>query len=92
MPEGEAFAVFNNQEGIDSLIERLQEERPELVVLEASGRYERPAAAAIAASCHPRGRGQSPPSSRLRQGHRTPRKDRANRRRDPRLLRRSRGS
>ena len=51
MPDGEAFAVFNNQEGIDSLIERLQEAaRPELVVLEASGRYERPAAAAIAAA------------------------------------------
>ncbi len=52
MPDGEAFAVANDQEGIDSLIEHLQEEeaRPELVVLEASGRYERPAAAAIAAA------------------------------------------
>jgi transposase len=52
MPEGEAFALANDQEeGIDSLIEHLQEEaRPELVVLEASGRYERPAAAAIAAA------------------------------------------
>jgi transposase len=49
MPEGEAFAIANNQEGIDSLIERLEEARPDLVVLEASGRYERPAAAAIAA-------------------------------------------
>jgi transposase len=49
MPEGEALCVANDQEGIDSLIERLQEARPELVVLEASGRYERPAAAAIAA-------------------------------------------
>ena len=55
MPEGEAFAVANDQEGIDSLIEHLQEEvaRPELVVLEASGRYERPAAAAIAAASIP---------------------------------------
>jgi transposase len=50
MPEGEAFAVANDQEGIDSLLRRLEEARPELVVLEASGRYERPAAAAIAAS------------------------------------------
>jgi transposase len=51
MPEGEAFAFANDQEGIDSLIEHLQEEaRPELVILEASGRYERPAAAAIAAA------------------------------------------
>jgi transposase len=49
MPEGEALCVANDQEGIDSLIERLQEARPELVVLEASGRYERPATAAIAA-------------------------------------------
>ena len=55
MPEGEAFAVANDQEGIDSLLEHLQEEvlHPELVVLEASGRYERPAAAAIAAAAIP---------------------------------------
>ncbi len=32
MPEGEAFAVANDQEGIDSLIEHLQGVRPELVV------------------------------------------------------------
>ena len=50
MPEGEAFALANDQEGIDSLIERLEEAPPELVVLGASGRYERPAAAAIAAA------------------------------------------
>src|SRR5215216_1219569 len=50
MPEGEAFALANDQEGIDSLIERLEEAPPELVVLEASGRYERPAAASIAAA------------------------------------------
>lgn len=50
MPDGQTFAVANDQEGIDSLIERLERMRPELVVLEATGRYERPAAAAIAAS------------------------------------------
>ena len=50
MPDGETFAVSNDQEGIDSLIKRLEQMRPELVILEASGRYERPAAAAIAAS------------------------------------------
>ncbi len=50
MPDGQIFAVANDQEGIDSLLRRLEEIRPELVVLEASGRYERPAAAAIAAS------------------------------------------
>jgi len=47
---GRGFALANDQEGIDSLIERLEEAPPELVVLEASGRYERPAAAAIAAA------------------------------------------
>ncbi len=50
LPEGEAFAVANDPEGIDSLLERLEVARPELVVLEATAGYERPAAAAIAAS------------------------------------------
>lgn len=51
LPKGEVFAVNNDPEGIDALVERLlQGERPELVVLEATGRYERPAATAIAAA------------------------------------------
>jgi transposase len=49
MPEGRAFAVTNDQAGIDELLERLGQLRPGLVVLEASGKHERPAAAAIAA-------------------------------------------
>jgi transposase len=49
MPEGRTFAVPNDQAGIDELLERLGRLRPELVVLEASGKHERPAAAAIAA-------------------------------------------
>ncbi|MGI8909358.1 MAG: IS110 family transposase [Rubrobacteraceae bacterium] len=49
LPEGEAFSVANDQQGIDRLAGRLEEARPELVVLEATGKYERPAAAAIAA-------------------------------------------
>lgn len=49
LPDGETFAVTNDQEGIESLLGRLREAHPELVVLEASGKYERPAAAAIAA-------------------------------------------
>jgi transposase len=49
MPDGEAFVVANDQRGIDELLSRLEELRPELVVLEATGRYERPAAAAVAA-------------------------------------------
>jgi transposase len=48
IPEGEHFVVANNEAGIQSLLDRLLEARPTLVVLEASGRYERPAAAAIA--------------------------------------------
>lgn len=50
LPEGEAFAVANDQEGIDSLLGRLEAARAELVVLEATAGYERPVAAAIAAS------------------------------------------
>jgi len=40
----------NDPDGIDGLLSRLARERPVLVVLEASGGYERPAAAALAAS------------------------------------------
>ena len=47
---GDSFAVANDQQGIDKILSRLEEARPELVVLEATGRYERPAATAIAAS------------------------------------------
>src|SRR5215211_3203572 len=50
LPKGETFAVNNDPQGIDALVERLLKERPELVVLEATGRYERPAATAIAAA------------------------------------------
>jgi transposase len=48
LPREEAFAVANDQEGIDSLLRRLAEAGPELVVLEATGGYERPAAALAA--------------------------------------------
>ena len=49
LPGGEAFSVTNDPEGIDALVGRFQEEAaPELVVLESTGRYERPAAAGIA--------------------------------------------
>ncbi len=49
MPEGSTLAVTNDRAGIDELLELLDRLRPELVVMEASGKYERPAAAAIAA-------------------------------------------
>jgi transposase len=50
LPQGEVFAVANEPVGIDSLLSQLREVCPELVVLEASGRYERPVAAAIASA------------------------------------------
>ncbi len=50
LPTGEHFVVANDEEGIDELLGRLEEEPPTLVVLEASGGFERPVAAAIAAS------------------------------------------
>ena len=50
-PTGERYSVANEPEGIDTLIERLGEAGPpQLVVLEATGGFERPAAAAIVAS------------------------------------------
>lgn len=48
LPEGEALTVNNDPAGIDSLLDRLRQSPVELVVLEASGRYERPVAAALA--------------------------------------------
>jgi len=46
----ETFGAANDQEGIDALIERLEQMCPELVVLEATSRYdEHLIAAAIAA-------------------------------------------
>lgn len=51
MPTSESLVVTNDQAGIESLLQRLRQHLPlELVVLEASGRYERPVAAALAAA------------------------------------------
>jgi transposase len=47
--QGESFVLDNDQEGIDELLSRLKEANPALVVLEATGRYERLAATSIAA-------------------------------------------
>ena len=49
---GESFTLSNDQEGIDELLSRLAKPgaSPELVVLEATGRYERLAATSIAAA------------------------------------------
>jgi len=47
---GKSLVFSNDQEGINELLGRLEEVRPELVVLEATGRYERLAATSIAAA------------------------------------------
>lgn len=50
LPTGESFAVANDEDGLDRLLGRLEGRHPILVVLEASGGFERPVAAALAAS------------------------------------------
>ncbi len=51
LPTEEHFVVRNDEEGIDSLLDKLPEQvAGVLVVLEASGGFERPAVAALAAS------------------------------------------
>lgn len=49
LPTGECFAVSNDEAGIDELVGKLAELPQALVLLEASGGFERPVAAAIAA-------------------------------------------
>lgn len=46
-PTGEVWSVSNDSAGLTALTERLQPVRPELVVLEATGGYEAPVAAAL---------------------------------------------
>jgi len=51
LPSGKSFAVGNDEEGFDELLGRLEGPSDSaLVVLEASGGFERPVAAALAAS------------------------------------------
>lgn len=49
-PTGLAFRVANDEAGIATLLARLQELRPMAIVLEATGGYEVPAVAALAAA------------------------------------------
>jgi len=49
-PTGESWHVPNDEQGIDELVDRLRAAAPSLVVLEASGGYERPVVAALAAA------------------------------------------
>ena len=50
LPRGESFSLTNDEEGIEALTKKLVEANATLVVLEATGGYERPLAAALAAS------------------------------------------
>ena len=50
LPEGESFTLANDQEGVEELLSRLQKVAPKLVVLEATGRFERLPATAIASA------------------------------------------
>lgn len=50
VPSGESFVISNDEEGFEELLGRFEESSPALVVLEASGGFERPVAAALAAS------------------------------------------
>ena len=52
-PSGEAFAVARDSKGLVSLVDRLRELTPELVVLEATGGFETTVAAAVAAAALP---------------------------------------
>jgi len=49
-PSGEAWAVNNDEAGIHQLVTRLRPLAPQLIVLEATGRLELPAVAALAAT------------------------------------------
>ncbi len=49
-PTGESWHVPNDEQGIDELVDRLRATAPSLVVLEASGGYERPVVAALVAA------------------------------------------
>jgi transposase len=49
-PEGQAFAVPRDSEGVEALAVRLQELSPELIVLEATGGFETVVAAGLAAA------------------------------------------
>lgn len=52
-PTREQWGVANDPEGIDDLVARLEGLRPSLIVLEASGGYERPVVAALASAGQP---------------------------------------
>jgi transposase len=52
-PTGERWTVTNDEAGIAVLVAQLQAVAPPLIVLEATGSYQRAAVAALAAACLP---------------------------------------
>ena len=52
-PTGERWAITNDAPGITALVTRLQEIAPQLIVLEATGGYQRAVVAALAAAALP---------------------------------------
>jgi transposase len=50
LPSGETFALSNDEDGIQTLVEKLLQAGPTLVVLEATGGLQRPLVAALFAS------------------------------------------
>jgi transposase len=52
-PSGERWTVANDERGVRTLLDRLTHERPELIVLEATGGYELLVVAALAAAALP---------------------------------------
>ena len=52
-PSGERWVVANNEGGVKTLVDRLTNDRPELIVLEATGGYEVLVVAALAAAALP---------------------------------------
>ena len=50
LPQGESFTLAIDQEGVEELLSRLQKVAPKLVVLEATGGYERLPATSIASA------------------------------------------
>ena len=49
-PNGECWTVANDERGVKTLLDRLTTDKPELIVLEATGGYELLGVAALAAS------------------------------------------
>ena len=69
-PTGERWALVNDDAGIAALVARLQVLQPTLIVLEATGGYQRAVVAALCGDGPAGGGGQSPPRPGLRQSHR----------------------